>query len=50
MGKALTVAVIVIASFGIFGGLAGLLLARALAVPIGIVIGLIALVLGWFDR
>ena len=43
-------AVIVVALFWLIGGIGGGLLAWALAVPIGVVIGVIALAMGWFNR
>lgn len=50
MGKALTAAAILVAAFWAFGGMAGGLLAWALAVPIGVIVGLFALAAGWFNK
>jgi hypothetical protein len=47
MQKCMTLAVILLLVVRAFGGLSGLLIMAALAIPIGIVIGLIGLALGW---
>lgn len=50
MGKSMVCAVALLAVFFAIGGVGGLLLFAVLAVPIGIVIGLIALAAGWFNK
>jgi Na+(H+)/acetate symporter ActP len=47
--KALIVVVIIVLLFALFGGMEGILWCHVFAVPMGIVLAIVAKAMGWFD-